>query len=350
MTELPPPSGPPAGWYTDPYDPTRQRYWDGRAWDLSTTPTYATPFGSGATDEFPDIGEWLDRGFRAAYRRWRAVLVLTVLTAPITSICTNVAIDRAADGVIISDDRIDGWTNDRLPLVIVLSTIAVVLSIVGGLAMYRLLLDTIDEDGAAPATFGDEARTALRSFGHGLAATPRAIGWSLLVVVALAAVIVSFALLAVGGGALVLLVVFALIPVVIFLAIRWAFVVVAIVDGPGNPFPRSSEVSRGRWWPTLGRLLLLGIILWLISLAIQILATVLGGDGLSGLGSGPTFEFDSDGTFEPIVLDDELSITTWGTIVGVLTSILGSVLVTSVGAATTAVLYRSRNPRPIRSG
>jgi hypothetical protein len=156
-------------------------------------------------------------------------------------------------------------------------------------------------------------------------------------------------LLALGAGALLLLAVLALIPVAIFLAIRWAFVATAIIDGPGNPFTRSSTVSRGRWWPTLGRLLLLGIILWLISLAIQILATVLGGGGFGGFGGGTTFEVNSDGTFDTIVLDDELSITPWGTVVGILTSVLGSVFVTSVGAAATAVLYRTRNARPAQS-
>lgn len=345
MAELPPPVGPPAGWYPDPYDPSRQRYWDGRAWDLSAMPTTAAPFGGGSADDFPDVGDWLDRGFRAAYRRWRAVLVLALLTAPITSVCTNLAIDRAADGVVISDDSIDGWTNDRLPIVIVLAAVAIIVSIIGGLAMYRLMLDTIDGHEPSSLTFGAEAGAAIRSLGGGLAAMPRAIGWSLVLGLALVGVVLVMAVLALGAGALVLLGVLVLIPVAIFLAIRWAFFVTALVDGAGNPFTKSSAVSRGRWWPTFGRLLLLGIILWLISLVIQIIATVLGGGGFGGFGGGTTFEVNSDGTFETIVLDDELQITTWGTIVGVLTSILGSLFATSVGAAATAVLYRTRNAR-----
>src|SRR5208283_2309595 len=29
---LPPPAGPPAGWYPDPADPSSQRWWDGQRW------------------------------------------------------------------------------------------------------------------------------------------------------------------------------------------------------------------------------------------------------------------------------------------------------------------------------
>ncbi|MBO0728753.1 MAG: DUF2510 domain-containing protein, partial [Acidimicrobiaceae bacterium] len=35
----PPESLPPPGWYLDPNDPRRQRWWDGRVWTSSTTST-----------------------------------------------------------------------------------------------------------------------------------------------------------------------------------------------------------------------------------------------------------------------------------------------------------------------
>lgn len=310
----------------------------------------AVPFGGGRDDDaYPDIGEWLDRSFRSAYRRWRAVLALALLTAPAISICTNVAIDRLADGVVITQDGVEGWTNDRLPTVVVLGAIVVVLSIVGGLAMYRLMLDEIDHRDAAEPADGrsvvSEIGAALGSLLRGLLATPRAVGWTLLLVVAAAAAVMVVGLFAVAAGPAAIVVVLVLLPLVVFLAIRWAFYITAAVDGPGNPFTRSADVSRGRWWSTLGRLLLLGIIVWLISLVIQLFGALIGSDGFSGLGSGTTFEIDSDGNFDPIVLDDEISITVWGTVVGIVTSVLASVLVTSVAAAATALLYRTRNPR-----
>jgi hypothetical protein len=34
---MPPPAGPPAGWYTDPYDPSGQRWWDGQKWTATAS-------------------------------------------------------------------------------------------------------------------------------------------------------------------------------------------------------------------------------------------------------------------------------------------------------------------------
>src|SRR6056297_1763275 len=99
-TGFDPPSGPPAGWYPDPYNPAQQRYWDGREWDLSTP---AFGFAPADSDELPDVGEWLDVSFRSAYRRWRAVALIGLVTAPITTVASYLAIDRLASGLVITD-------------------------------------------------------------------------------------------------------------------------------------------------------------------------------------------------------------------------------------------------------
>ena len=335
-----PPSGPPAGWYPDPYDPAQQRYWDGRAWDL-TTP--ASGFVPADTDEFPDIGDWLDRSFRTAYRRWRAVSLIALLTAPITTVASYVAIDRLADGLVITDDSVEGWTSGRLPIVIALFVVGILASAIGGLAMARLLLDTVD--GEQPGSTGDEIRAGFRSLGRALATLPRAVGWGLVFAAGFAAVaLVAVVLIALVPPLAILLILVAL-PVGVWLGIKWAFVVVAIVDGPGAPFGRSSEISRGRWWSTFGRLLLLGIIMWLISLVIQTVGTIATGGGFGGFGSGgtTTIEIDGDGSFDPIVLDDELDFGWWFIAVTSVTSIVGTILASSVTAAAMSVLYRTRN-------
>lgn len=336
-----PPSGPPAGWYPDPYNPAQQRYWDGRAWDLSTPAFGFTPTD---TDGFPDIGDWLDQSFRSAYRRWRAVSLIALLTAPITTIASYVAIDRLADGLVITDESVEGWTSDRLPIVIVLFFVGMLASAVGGLAMARLLLDTVD--GEQPGSTGDEIRAGFRALGRGLLILPRAVGWVIVVAAAFAAVALVSAVLVALVPPLAILLILVAIPVGVWLAIKWAFVVVAIVDRPGAPFARSSEVGRGRWWSTFGRLLLLGIIMWLISLVIQTVGTIATGGGFGGFGSGgTTIEIDSDGSFDPIVLDDELDFGWWFIAVTSVTSIVGTILASSVTAAAMSVLYRTRNRR-----
>ena len=333
-----PPSGPPAGWYPDPYNPSQQRYWDGRAWDLSTPAFGFSPIG---TDDYPDIGGWLDVSFRSAYQRWRAVSAIALITAPITTAASYLAIARLAEGVVITDESVDGWTSDRLPVVIALFVVGMLTSVIGGLALARLLLDTVD--GEQAGSTGEEIRSGLRALARGLAIAPRTIGWFLVLVLGLTGVVLVAAALITAIPALAPVLFLAAIPLAAWIGVKWAFLLVAIVDAPGAPFGRSSRVSQGRWWSTFGRLLLLGIIMWLISLVIQTAGTITTGGGFGGFGSSTTtIEIGNDGSFDPIVLDDELDFGWWFIVVTSITSILGTILASSVTAAAMSVLYRTR--------
>jgi hypothetical protein len=338
-----PPSSPPAGWYPDPYDPSRERYWDGRQWDLTSPMLGASQASS---DDFPDIGDWLDRSFRSAFRRWRATSVIALLTTPITTVASYVAINRLSDGIVITDDSIEGWTNDRLAPAIVLLVVATVASAIGGLALTRLMLDEIDGNVRDDSTIGSEVAAGGRALATALRVLPRAIGWLL---VLLGGVLVAALVLVVIGavaGPLVVLVAFVLAPLGIWLVVKWAFIVFAIVDAPGDPFARSSVTSSGRWWSTLGRLLLLGIVIWMISLIIQVIGSVASGGGLSGFGGGTTIEVDQDGNFDPIYLDDELAVGAWAIGVATVVAVVGTVIASGVTAAAMSILYRCRNQRP----
>jgi hypothetical protein len=338
-----PPSGPPAGWYPDPYHPSSQRYWDGRQWDLSAA---GTGSGSPPEDDFPDIGDWLDRSFRTALGRWRATSVIALVTTPFTTVASYVAINRLSRGIVITDDGVEGWTNDRLVPAIALLLVAAIASAIGWLALTRLMLDSVD--GAEPheTTTGSEIGAAGRALAAGLAILPRAVGWLLVLLGAAIVVALVLAVIAAAVGPLVVLVVFVLAPTVVWLAVKWAFVVVAIVDAPGDPFARSGSTSRGRWWSTLGRLLLLGVIMWLVSLIVQVIGSVASGGGLSGFGGGTTIEVDQDGNFDPIYLDDELGVGAWTIGVATVVAVVGTVVASSVTAVAMSVLYRTRNPRP----
>jgi hypothetical protein len=330
-----PPTGPPAGWYPDPYDPARQRYWDGRVWDL-TMPTA----GAGPSDEYPNVGDWLDRSFRHAYRRWRAVIPVAIISSFLPTVFGFLALDRLVEGLVIVDEDVEGWTNDRLPMVITYFALAAILSIVGTLALTRLMLDTVD--GHSAGATGTELRDAGRSIASVLRALPRAIGWALLLVAGAALVIAAGVVIAVAVPALGVVLLVVAIPFAVWLAIKWAFLLVAIIDRRGEPFTRSSRVSRGRWWPTLGRLLLLGIIVWLISLLVQIAAAVLTGGDYSAFGTGS--EFQTDSSLDTVVLDDELDFSAWVLLVSAVMSTLATVVTTSVVSTATALLYRTRNP------
>lgn len=342
---LQPPTMPPAGWYPDPYDPSGQRYWNGREWDMST-PVRGS-YGHHGGDEYPDVGDWLDRSFRIAYRRWRAVAMISLLTTPILTIAGIIAIDRLADGLVISEDRVDGWTNDRLAVAVPLLFVAILFSAIGGIALTSLMLRAVDDDQRETRTFASEFRAARRALWAGVTTLPRAVGWALVAVAAALLGVLVLILVVAALGDLTILVILVLFPLMVWLALRWAFVVTAIVDGPGNPFSRSTTVVRGRWWSTLGRLLLIGIVMWLVSVVIQSIGGLISGQGANPFGGGGAeFQFGDDGSFETIVLDDELAFDAWTIAVGIVVSMVGTVLASSVSAAAMAILYRTRQHHP----
>jgi hypothetical protein len=340
-----PPSGPPAGWYPDPYGAAGQRYWDGTEWDL-TSPVSPSPQPGRDPDDLPEIGDWLDRSFRAAYGRWRALTVLALITAPASTALSYAAINRAVDGLVLEGDELYGWSSDRIPSVVALSLLAAFIGTIGSIAITVLMLRSVDDGPAAnPRTFGDEMAAAMRSIIDAIRILPRVIGWFLVLIAGLAVVGTVIALLAVLGGGLAALLVLVLAPVGIWLAVKWAFVLIAIVDDRGSPFPRSSRVSEGRWWRTLGRLLLILIIVWLISMVVQTAASLVSGTGFGGFGGGTTITIDDDGTIERFDFDEELSFGTLEIVAAAIASMIATVAATSVMAAATAALYRSRNRR-----
>lgn len=63
-----------------------------------------------------------------------------------------------------------------------------------------------------------------------------------------------------------------LVPIGVYLAVRWAFVLQAVViegTGPGRALSRSSELVQDNWWRVFGILLVLGIIAGVIGLALS---------------------------------------------------------------------------------
>ena len=340
-----PPSGPPAGWYPDPYGGSGQRYWNGSEWDLSTPIAGGPDAGGNDAEDFPDVGDWLDRSFRVAYRRWKALAFLGVITAQSSTALAYMAIDRGVDGLVLEGDELSGWTSDRLPAVIALLAAAIVIGAIGSLAVNVLMLRAVDGDDSSSGSMGDEWSSALRAIGGTLRVLPRAIGWLLVLMAGVAAASAALVLLALVAAPLVILLLFVAIPFIVWIAIKWSFAVVSVVDRPGNPFPRSSRVSDGRWWRTFGRLLLIGIIVWLISVVIQTAGSLATGSGFGGLGGGAQITVDDDGSIERFSFDEQLSFGTAEIVIASVISVISTVLANSVIASATTVLYRTRNPR-----
>jgi hypothetical protein len=80
----------PAGWYPDPQDPSRQRYWDGSAWSEATqaapgaapppTGAYGAPSYGAPTYGAPSYGQPMGYGMAAAGAPPQNYLVFAILT------------------------------------------------------------------------------------------------------------------------------------------------------------------------------------------------------------------------------------------------------------------------------
>jgi hypothetical protein len=340
-----PPPLPPPGWYPDPERQGAIRWWDGRTW------APAAPPPTGPTDALPDVGDLLSNSFRRAIRHWRATAVLGTVTVGVGAALTQLALRIGIADVVITEDGVTGWSNDRIPTLVALGAAATALTALGSLAVIWLMLRAIDDEQAASdsgdqvssPTTASEIDLTVRALVGALRAVPRALGWYLVGVLAALVALAVVVLLMVVILPIGILVALALMPISVFLIVKFAFVMHAAVDRRGNPYGRSATVSEGRFWGVLGRLLLVGVIASAISYGITVTTSIVSGSGFSGA-DDLQIETDADGTFERIELDD-LAPSLWEVVVAGLGGIVTTVLTTSVALAAMAQVYRTRHPR-----
>ncbi len=340
-----PPPLPPPGWYPDPERPGAIRWWDGRTW------AQATPLPTGPTDALPDVGDLLTVAFRRAIRHWRATAVLGVVTSGVGTALTQLAVRIGFADVVITEDEVTGWSNDRIPTLVALGAAAAVLTALGSLAVIWLVLRVHDDEDAAigagielaAPTTASEMHLAVRSLVGALRAVPRAFGWYLLGVlvalVVLAVVVVLIVVIPPAG----ILAALALVPLSVFVIAKFAFAMHAAIDRRGNPYGRSATVSEGRFWGVLGRLLLVAVIASAISYGINATTSFASGSGFGGAGDVGV-ETDADGTFERIELGD-LAPSLWQVVISSIGGVITTVLATSAALAAMAQLYRTRHQR-----
>jgi hypothetical protein len=251
------------GWYPDPYQPARLRYWDGEVW----TENYHEGDG-----KLPGIGDWLNSTFKAIGAYGIPALILAIGASLVLSLITFGGLYWiVGDASIVGEEFI----GDVAPIVIRAVIVFLVIVLAQGfvwLAINRFMQRAHLQ--AEPSIAEALSRAVTR--------LPRLIGVSLLLIGGAVIVVLILAVIIVvlgeaAAGAAVLLVLL-MIPLAVFLSVKLSFISAAVVASPTSEsvIRSSASVSKGRFWPVLGRVLLL-------SIGVGIVSSMISG-ALGGLG------------------------------------------------------------------
>jgi hypothetical protein len=242
----------PAGWYNDPHAPERMRYFDGEMW----TNHFHEP------GKLPDVGSWLNTTFSVFGQYWRGAAALALITSLVGNLGIWVAIRSIVDNVAVVDEEFVNFGAGNAVALAVVVIFAFAWQGFGWLAMSRFM---------QRAHFQAEP-TVAEALGHALRRLPKYLGVTLTLALAgvLLAIVVTFITVLVPVLGFVVIV--GLVVTAVWVLVKLAFFVTAIAVVPaGTPVLRASaDVSVGRFWPVLGRLLLITISLFVASQIITV--------------------------------------------------------------------------------
>ena len=296
---------PPADWYTDPEDESQYRYWDGSVWTEHRAPRH--------TDHAEDLdaapgglrgpGQLIADTFSLTRRRWRGCAAVALIYI-VSQLAAVVLVIVSASDILMGElgeiwDRVSEPGFDPTApeheayfrsLEFDLAPVNFVPALLGLLAFWvasnvmqaavtRIALGDLRD---RPPTTSDALRQALRR-------VPRLLGLDLQIVAIFLVAVVAVILAGIGAPPLLL----ALVPAFIVGSV-YALVITPLAYAVASAGPRrwslpyGARLVRGRFWATLGRLLLVFLVLLAVSLPIGLVFTVV------GTSAGPVFEVVSE--------------------------------------------------------
>ena len=294
---------PPADWYTDPEDESQYRYWDGSTWTEHRAPRHADPDDvSGiARDGMRGPGELLGNTFSIARRQWRGCALAALISVAVQVVMV-VLLFITADAVVMGElggilervfdpERVDtpeteayfrslefDWSPiNFLPAALAL-LIVWVASNIAKAAVTRLALG--DLTGRAPSVSD--------AFKQAVPRVPRLMGLDIQVFLILVAAMIVVVAAAWIEPLLLIAVIPALVAGAVYAipVIPMAYVVAAV--GPANPSLRYAvRLVRRRFWGSLGRMLLVMVVIFAISLVVGVPFAIAGAE------AGPSFQIVS---------------------------------------------------------
>ncbi len=289
---------PPADWYTDPEDDSQYRYWDGSAWTEHRAPRHTQPDGRSGpqTPQIRRTGQLLSDMFATTGRRWRSWIgvALIYLAGQVTMLVLLIVganqilrgelseiWDRVNDPDFDPDSAEQTTYFESLELELSLANFAIIL--LGLLAVW--ITGNLMQATVARVAISDlKGRTLAPSdaFRQALRRVPRLMGIDLQIVSIL--LIATFVMVLSGIAAPVLLI--PLIPAFIVGAIfGMVFVSLAYVVASVGPHTWSlrygARLVRGRFWATLGRMLLVFVVVMAVTFVFGLAFTVAGSSSLA---------------------------------------------------------------------
>lgn len=252
-----------AGWYPDPHQPARLRYWDGNEW----TEHYHQGDG-----KLPDIGKWLSSTFSAIGAYGIPALGLAFGASLVLNLITALGLSWAVGDLAIINEELVG---DVTPPIVRAGVMILIVTLIQGVVWMAINRFMQRAHLHAEPSIGEAIQRAIIRL-------PRMIGVYLLLAVGFGVifgVFVAVVFMGSGSPGVVILLFFALMPFMVWAGVKVSFVSAAVVAAPSseNAIKASASVSKGRWWGVFGRILLLSLMVGLVSGALS--------GALGGLGS-----------------------------------------------------------------
>ncbi len=298
-----PPLMPPSGWYPDPQQAWTWRYWDGAGWTDHRAPRLMPP----GRDPF-SFSAWFEESFTTfkAVARRVGLLIAAVWVVAVSlygiigysvfnssngrEIRELIEFDRifssagAADTVVLTDaewDRVGDLFLDSLwaalPWLLAISMV-VLFGSAWSLVVAARVADRVDDDAVDQVSRADDAAEAIRR-------VPAVLGAVLLLVAISVGVFfvglvpLLIALLTDADGAVIALAVVFGLPAA-FVANFWLWgrlalaMVIASIGGHGVGIHRSWELTQGRYWGVVGRLIVAGLIAAAVTIPFSVFNNV----------------------------------------------------------------------------
>ena len=284
---------PPADWYTDPEDESQYRYWDGSAWTEHRAPRHSDSAEDpgAAPGGMRGPGQLIADTFSLTGRKWRGCAVAALIYVVGQVVAVVLVIVSAND--ILMGEHGEIWNRITEPgvdltepeheayfqsLEFDLTPINFGPALLGLLALW--FASNVMQAAVTRIALGDlrdRAQTTSDAFRQALRRVPRLMGVNLQIVAIFAGAVV--AMVFAGSGAPLLLI--PLIPAFIVGA-AYAMVVTPLACAVASAGPRTwslpygARLVRGRFWKTLGRLVLVFIVLTAVSLAVGLVSALAG--------------------------------------------------------------------------